>query len=154
MKLVADPEPVLESARGRLGSMRPGLRGGALEWLDQWAQLIEDRDVGGLIVVMLGTTQHDIDMRSVSPFTGLLSSEEREEVLARSSTTPAQWAAMSRLDRITSDRHAFDRDSHGCLPTRADSFGQHPLGIQSTEVAVEGVGRLNDRSCDAEGAEN
>lgn len=83
IKLVADPESVLESARARLGSMRTGLRGGALEWLDQWGQLIEERDVGGLIVVMLGTTQHDIDMRSVSPFTGLLSPEEREEVLVR-----------------------------------------------------------------------
>jgi transcriptional regulator with XRE-family HTH domain len=87
IKLVADPELVLESARQRLGSMRPSLRGGALAWLDQWEQLIEDRDVGGLIVVMLGTTQHDIDMRSVSPFTGLLSPEEREEVLARASAT-------------------------------------------------------------------
>ena len=87
IKLVADPESVLESARARLGSMRTGLRGGALEWLDQWGQFIEGRDVGGLIVVMLGTTQHDIDMRSVSPFTGLLSPEEREEVLVRALAT-------------------------------------------------------------------
>lgn len=83
IKLVADPESVLESARARLGSMRPSLKGGTLEWLDQWALLIEDRDIGGLIAVMLGTTQHDIDMRSISPFTGLLSSEERDDVHAR-----------------------------------------------------------------------
>lgn len=82
-KLVANPDGLIESARTRIGSMRPSVRGGALNWLDQWAQLIEDRDIGGLVVVMLGTTQHDIDMRSVSPFTGQLSPGGREAVLLR-----------------------------------------------------------------------
>ncbi|GHF06584.1 helix-turn-helix domain-containing protein [Pseudolysinimonas yzui] len=86
-KLVADPEAVVGSARSRLDPIRASLRGGARDWLDQWAQLIEGRDIGGLVAVMLGTTKHDIDMRSVSPFTGLLSPEEREEVLARVSAT-------------------------------------------------------------------
>jgi transcriptional regulator with XRE-family HTH domain len=86
-KLISDPEPVLQSARSRLDPMRVGLRGGALTWLDQWRDLVADRDIGGLIVVMLGTTQHDIDMRSVSPFTGLLSADERSEVLARALAT-------------------------------------------------------------------
>lgn len=87
VKLVADPEAVLESGRGRLGPIRAGLRGGALTWLDRWGGLIADSDIGGLIVVMLGTSQHDIDMRSVSPFTGLLTSDERSEVLARALAT-------------------------------------------------------------------
>ena len=87
LKLVADPESVLESAHSRLDAMRVGLRGGALTWLDRWRHLIAERDVGGLIGVMLGTTQHDIDMRSVSPFTGLLSPDERREVLARALAT-------------------------------------------------------------------
>lgn len=88
-KLVADPEAVLESARSRLGPMSASLRGGALTWLDQWRDLITERDIGGLVAVMLGTTQHDIDMRSVSPFTGLLSADERKEVLARALAVPA-----------------------------------------------------------------
>ncbi len=89
MKLVADPGAVLESARSRLGPMRSGLRGGALTWLDQWSDLVTERDIGGLVAVMLGTTQHDIDMRSVSPFTGLLSSAERSEVLKRAMAAAA-----------------------------------------------------------------
>lgn len=83
LKLVADPETVLESALARLDPMRVGLRGGALGWLDQWAHLIAERDIGGLVAVMLGTGQHDIDMRSVSPFRGLLSPDERNHVLER-----------------------------------------------------------------------
>ncbi len=89
MKLVADPEIVLESARSRLDAVRAGLRGGAVAWLDEWSELINERDIGGLIAVMLGTTQHDIDMRSVTPFTGLLSPDERNDVLARASVVPA-----------------------------------------------------------------
>jgi transcriptional regulator with XRE-family HTH domain len=87
MKLVADPEIVLESARSRIGEMRGGLRGGAVAWLDEWSQLIADRDIGGLVAVMLGTTQHHIDMRSVSPFTGLLSADERSRVLERATAS-------------------------------------------------------------------
>lgn len=83
MKLVADPETVLESAHARLDAMDGGLRGGAVAWLDEWSELIAVRDIGGLVAVMLGTTQHDIDMRSVSPFTGLLSPDERDEVIQR-----------------------------------------------------------------------
>lgn len=89
LKLVANPEAVLESARSRIGPMRAALRGSALAWLDQWRELIEERDIGGLIVVMLGTTQHDIDMRSVSPLTGLLSPDERDEVLERALAAPS-----------------------------------------------------------------
>lgn len=82
-KLIADPDAVLDAGRARLDRLRPTLRGGAISWLDEWARLIDDRDLGGLVTVMLGTSPHDIDLRSVSPFTGLLSAEEREAVLDR-----------------------------------------------------------------------
>ncbi|MEO8527672.1 MAG: hypothetical protein ABI435_01190 [Pseudolysinimonas sp.] len=85
LKLIADPDAVLESAHSRLRRARDQVRGGAITWLDGWGDLISDRDLGGLVAVMLGTTQLDIDMRSVSPFVGLLSPEERREVLARAS---------------------------------------------------------------------
>jgi transcriptional regulator with XRE-family HTH domain len=86
-KLVADPERVLDAARGRLSRARATVRGGAVGWVDEWARMIDDHDLGALVSVMLGTTQHDIDLRSVSPFTGLLTAEEREAVLERATAS-------------------------------------------------------------------
>lgn len=83
MKLIEHPEPVLASARERLSPMRESVQGGAKAWVDRWESLIESRDLGGLVDVMLGTTQADIDLRSVSPFTGLLSADERRDVITR-----------------------------------------------------------------------
>ena len=85
MKLISDPDDVLDTARKNLTSLRGSIHGGAKAWVDRWEQLITLRDLGGLVDVMLGTTQADIDMRSVSPFTGLLSQDERSDVVVRAS---------------------------------------------------------------------
>lgn len=82
-KLIDRPDAVLTAVQENLKALRDSVRGGATEWVDQWEQLIMSRDVGGLVEVMLGTTQADIDMRSVSPFMGLLSGDERSAVLQR-----------------------------------------------------------------------
>jgi len=88
-KLIADPETVLAAGRARLDRMRATLRGGAVEWLEEWARMIEDHDLAGLVGVMLGVSQRDLDLRSVSPFTGLLSPEERNAVLDRATRVAA-----------------------------------------------------------------
>lgn len=86
-KLISDPEPVLAAARTRFDRMRTTVRGGAVSWVDEWSRMIDDHDLGSLVSVMLGTTQHDIDLRSVSPFTGLLTAEERTAVLERATAS-------------------------------------------------------------------
>jgi transcriptional regulator with XRE-family HTH domain len=85
MKLISDPDYVLDTARKKLTSLRGSVQGGAKAWVDRWEQLITLRDLGGLVDVMLGTTQPDIDMRSVSPFTGLRSQDERSDAAIRAS---------------------------------------------------------------------
>jgi transcriptional regulator with XRE-family HTH domain len=60
-----------ESTRGQ-----PHLRN-----LDRWERLIEDGDVSGLHRVMTGLDTDSIEMREVSPMGGLLSQQERAEVL-------------------------------------------------------------------------
>jgi transcriptional regulator with XRE-family HTH domain len=87
MKLIDNPDHVIAVARENLGALRDSVQGGAIAWTDRWEQLVLSRDLGGLVDVMLGTTQADIDMRSVSPFRGLLSEAERSEVLKRATAS-------------------------------------------------------------------
>ena len=64
-----------ESTRGQ-----PHLRN-----LDRWQRLIQDSDLSGLRGVMTGRDTDSVQMREVSPMGGLLSQEERSEVLRRAS---------------------------------------------------------------------
>lgn len=82
-KLIADPDVVLRVASENVPRIRGRVRGAAAAWVDAWERLVDERDLGGLVAVMLGTTRADIDMRSVSPFSGLLTEDERLEVLRR-----------------------------------------------------------------------
>jgi transcriptional regulator with XRE-family HTH domain len=56
--------------------------------LDRWQHLVEQGDLTGLRRVLTGLDRDSIEMREVSPMGGLLSQEERSEVLglARSAT--------------------------------------------------------------------
>jgi transcriptional regulator with XRE-family HTH domain len=49
--------------------------------LDRWERLIRDGDLSGLRRVMTGLDTDSIEMREVSPMGGLLSQQERSEVL-------------------------------------------------------------------------
>lgn len=49
--------------------------------LDRWQRLIEDGNLSGLHRVMTGLDTDSVEMREVSPMRGLLSQEERSEVL-------------------------------------------------------------------------
>jgi transcriptional regulator with XRE-family HTH domain len=56
-----------------------------LQNLDRWQRLIEDGDLSGLRDVMTGRNTDSVQMREVSPMGGLLSQEERSEVLGLAS---------------------------------------------------------------------
>lgn len=51
--------------------------------IERWAELVENRDVGGLRRVLTGLGREQIEMREVSPMGGLLSEQERTDVLRR-----------------------------------------------------------------------
>jgi transcriptional regulator with XRE-family HTH domain len=65
-----------------LSRLREGTRGQPhLRNLDRWRRLIDDGDVSGLHRVMTGLDTDSIEMREVSPMRGLLSQQERSEIL-------------------------------------------------------------------------
>jgi len=52
--------------------------------LDLWSSLLQRGDVLGFHRVLTGLDRHSIEMREVSPMSGLLSADERTDVLAKS----------------------------------------------------------------------
>jgi transcriptional regulator with XRE-family HTH domain len=65
-----------------LQRLRDGTRGQPhLRNLDRWQRLIQEDDLPGLRRVMTGIDTDSVQMREVSPMGGLLSHQERSEVL-------------------------------------------------------------------------
>lgn len=51
----------------------------------EWRRLVDRGDVLGIHRLLTGLDRHSIEMREVSPFGGILSHEEREQILRRAS---------------------------------------------------------------------
>jgi transcriptional regulator with XRE-family HTH domain len=66
-----------------LSRLSTGVKGQPhLRNLDRWRKLIEERDISGLHQVLTGLDRDSMEMREVSPMSGLLSEKERRDVLA------------------------------------------------------------------------
>lgn len=67
---------------GNLRRLRDSVQGQPHERnLERWSRLLRERDVSGMRRVMTGLDTDSVEMREVSPLGGLLSQEERSEVL-------------------------------------------------------------------------
>ena len=53
--------------------------------LERWTTLVERGDLVGLKRVLTGLDRDSIEMREVSPMNGILSQEDRNDVLTRAS---------------------------------------------------------------------
>jgi excisionase family DNA binding protein len=80
-KIVADPHGARSIARRNLELMRSNARGQALLWLDEWDRLL-DASVEELLSTLTSSSPRSRDLRQNSPFAGVLSKAEREQVLA------------------------------------------------------------------------
>jgi hypothetical protein len=65
--------------------------------LDRWQRLIRDRDVPGLRRVTTGLDTDSVEMHEVSPMGGLLSQEDRSQVL---DVAPQDDVATPRCGQI------------------------------------------------------
>jgi transcriptional regulator with XRE-family HTH domain len=72
----------LPAIEGNLARLRERVAGQPHQRnLDRWTALVEGRDVRGLHRVLTGLDRESIEMREVSPMGGLLSQDDREDVL-------------------------------------------------------------------------
>ncbi len=68
---------------GNLERLRRGVTGEPhTRNLNRWTSLVEKGDVLGIQRVLTGLDRNSIEMREVSPMGGLLSQDERSDVLA------------------------------------------------------------------------
>ncbi|AXE38030.1 hypothetical protein [Acidipropionibacterium virtanenii] len=77
-------EPVIER---NLECLRGGVTGQPHERnVERWSVLVDGRDLGGLKRVMTGLGRDAVEMREVSPMSGLLAEDERREARRGSAT--------------------------------------------------------------------
>jgi hypothetical protein len=83
-RLRAEPETVLERARRNLNRWTEGdsFGAGELASLEEWRRIIGEADVERLVEIMTDSSDEGQRLRSSSPFVGVLSPEERLEILA------------------------------------------------------------------------
>ena len=79
-KIVADPVHARRVARRNLATMRRAHRGQARAWLDEWEKLLDGR-LEKLLEVITSHSPRARELRQNSPFAGLLTNEERDQVL-------------------------------------------------------------------------
>lgn len=80
-KLVADPEAGLALARSNIDELRRRHpRGQAAFWLDRWEKLISG-PLDGVLDALTSTSPVSRELRQNAPFAGLLTDEEREQIL-------------------------------------------------------------------------
>lgn len=80
-KLVADPESVLTLARDNLERLRSQhTRGQASRWLGEWDRLL-DGPVERILETLTSATPRARELRQNSPFAGVLTEQERAQVL-------------------------------------------------------------------------
>lgn len=80
--LMIDPQGVLQTAQKNITSWKPGHRadGMATRYLQQWERVI-DGGVDDVVGVLTGTDEVSSELRQNSPFAGVLSDNERRQVL-------------------------------------------------------------------------
>lgn len=83
-RLRSEPSAVLGHARRNLDRWTEGDAFGPGEQasLEEWRRILDEADVGRLIEVITDASDEGQRLRSSSPFVGVLSPEERLEVLA------------------------------------------------------------------------
>jgi hypothetical protein len=80
-KLVTDPDRVRKEARSDLSLMRTTRRGAGRRWLDEWDRLLRG-PVEGILEALTSRSPRSRELRQNSPFAGVLSEEERHQVLS------------------------------------------------------------------------
>ncbi|MEX0664645.1 MAG: helix-turn-helix transcriptional regulator [Acidimicrobiia bacterium] len=82
-RLATDPHRVLQSARRNLQTMRQAASTrGAHRLLDEWTELVADRNIPAITRVLGDRSEHARDLRQMTPFAGALNDNERTSVLA------------------------------------------------------------------------
>jgi hypothetical protein len=76
-----DPERVRERGLRGVEKVRPNVRGGAVELVDEWRRLLTSRDWDGIRRHLTSEDEHSAEMRNVTVFLGVVSQQRRQEIV-------------------------------------------------------------------------
>lgn len=96
-KLFEDPTPVITLGLQNITSTKSQVRGLATQWVEDWESSLQLEDIPHLIFMCLCESNQGDDWRSVSPFAGALSEEERQAALQEASE---QWQAWKEKEEL------------------------------------------------------
>jgi len=94
-----NPSTALVLARKNLKIMRQSSRGQARIWLDEWEKLV-DGPVEDLLAILTSRSPKARELRQNSPFSGLLTEEQRHQVIEA-------WKSMRTESRKPSHSRKF-----------------------------------------------
>lgn len=80
-QIVANPSAAHTLAKQNLVKMNKNARGQATAWLDEWDKLLNGQ-VGDMLTALTSRSPRGRDLRQNSPFAGILSEDERMQVLS------------------------------------------------------------------------
>ena len=84
-RLLLTPETIMERARSNLrrwlADHEPG--SGEARCFEEWQHLLATRTLSELIAIMTEDSDEEQRLRQSTPFTGILSAQERKELIAR-----------------------------------------------------------------------
>jgi excisionase family DNA binding protein len=93
-RLVTDPGQVLDRARRNVGVMQAAAaRGSSRVWLQEWAKLL-DGPIENVLEALTSRAPRARELRQNSPFAGVLTDDERRQVLRR-------FGEPSHLDTVS-----------------------------------------------------
>lgn len=89
-RLLASPDEVLSRARNNLKRWLAAHEPGSAEarCLEEWQRLLETKSVDELVAIITEDSDEGQRLRSSTPFTGILSLQERKELRARCEEEP------------------------------------------------------------------
>lgn len=83
-RLLNTPETVIERARNNLKRWMAAHEGtGSARALEEWQALLDTKTVQELIEIIIEDSDEGQRLRSSTPFTGILSAQERQELRAK-----------------------------------------------------------------------
>jgi len=92
--IIADPVNTREIGLNNIAKLksqysRDGWGTNGLQWVEDWERLLNADNQDLLLQLCLSESQYACDMRQVSPFTGVLSNQERYQAIREAHD--AQW---------------------------------------------------------------
>ena len=82
-ELLANPQQVIQIAKSNLARWKDSYGGDEPSWMIEWTAILERGEVDEILAVLTGVDEKSVLLRSSTPFTGVISAQERDAIRAQ-----------------------------------------------------------------------